>query len=172
MFVSSVLQRHRLPLNQNKGFWSFLHSFFLSGNLPPKLQLLWFPYLLTSVSSQHLPSLFFPSHLLRVWLFVTPWTAARQASLSITNSWSLLKLMPIESVMPSNHLILCHPLLLPPSIFPSVRVGSSHHPSSLCTDLPPFFSGFRRISLVLSIFQRLSTVVSYIQFFHLYRVGF
>ena len=52
---------------------------------------------------------------------MTPWTAARQASLSITNSWSLFKLMPIESVMPSNHLILCHPLLLP-SIFPSIRV--------------------------------------------------
>ena len=50
-----------------------------------------------------------------------PWTAARQASLSITNSQSLLKLMSIESVMPSNHLILCHPLLLPPSIFPSIR---------------------------------------------------
>ena len=55
----------------------------------------------------------------------TPWTAARQASLSITNSRSLLKLMPIESVMPSNHLILCHPLLLPPSIFPSIRVFSN-----------------------------------------------
>ena len=53
---------------------------------------------------------------------VIPWTAARQASLSITNSWSLLKLMSIESVMPSNHLILCHPLLLLSSIFPSIRV--------------------------------------------------
>jgi len=52
---------------------------------------------------------------------VTPWTAARQASLSITNSWSSLKLMSIESVMPSSHLILCRPLLLPPSIFPSIR---------------------------------------------------
>ena len=61
----------------------------------------------------------------RIWLFATPWTAARQASLSITNSWSLLKLMSIESVMPSNHLILCCPLLLPPSIFPSIRVFSS-----------------------------------------------
>ena len=59
------------------------------------------------------------------WLFVTPWTAARQASLSITNSWSLLKLMSIESVMPSNHLILCHPLLLLPPIPPSIRVFSS-----------------------------------------------
>ena len=57
----------------------------------------------------------------RVWLFVTPWTAAHQASLS-TNFRSLPKLMFIESVMPSNHLILCHPLLLPPSIFPSIRV--------------------------------------------------
>ena len=57
----------------------------------------------------------------RVWLFVTQWTTARQASLSITNSQSLLKLMSIESVMPSNHLILCHPLLLSPSIFPSIR---------------------------------------------------
>ena len=56
---------------------------------------------------------------------MTPWTAAGQASLSITNSWSLLKLMSIESVMPSNHLILCCPILLLPSIFPSIRVISS-----------------------------------------------
>ena len=54
-----------------------------------------------------------------------PWTAARQASRSITSSWSLLRLMSIESVMPSNHLILCHPLLLLPSIFPSIRVYSN-----------------------------------------------
>ena len=60
-----------------------------------------------------------------VWLFATPWTAARHASLSITHSRSLLKLMSIESVMPSNHLILCRPLLLPPSIFPSIRVFSN-----------------------------------------------
>ena len=58
-------------------------------------------------------------------LFVTPWTAARQASLSITKSWNLLKLTSIKSVMPSNHLILCHPLLLLPSIFPSIRVCSN-----------------------------------------------
>ena len=58
-------------------------------------------------------------------LSVTPWTATRQASLSITNSWSSLKLGSIESVMPSNHLILCHLLLLPPSIFPSIRVFSN-----------------------------------------------
>ena len=60
-----------------------------------------------------------------VWLFATPWTAARQASLSITNSQSLPKLMSIESVMPSNHLILCRPLLLPPSVLPSIRVFSN-----------------------------------------------
>ena len=61
----------------------------------------------------------------RVWLFVTPWTTARQASLSITNSRSLLKLMSIESVMPSSHLILSRPLLLLPSVFPSIRVFSN-----------------------------------------------
>ena len=60
-----------------------------------------------------------------VQLFAAPWTAARQASLSITNSRSLLKLMSIKSVMPSNHLIFCHPLLLPSSIFPSIRVFSN-----------------------------------------------
>ena len=60
-----------------------------------------------------------------VRLFVTPWTAARQASLSITNSRSLLKLMSFASVMPPNHFILCHPLLLPPSIFPGTRVFSN-----------------------------------------------
>ena len=61
----------------------------------------------------------------RVRLFATPWTVAHQASLSITNCQSLLKLMSIESVMPSNHLILCSPLLLLPSIFPSIRVFSN-----------------------------------------------
>ena len=60
-----------------------------------------------------------------VRLFATPWTAARQTSLSITNSWSLPKLMSIKSVMPSSHLILCHPLLLLPSIFPSIGVFSN-----------------------------------------------
>ena len=61
----------------------------------------------------------------RVWLFATPWTAAHQASLSITNSQSPHKLMSIESMMPSNHIIFCHPLLLLHSIFPSIRVFSS-----------------------------------------------
>ena len=61
----------------------------------------------------------------RVWLFATPWTAAHRTSLSITNSQSSLKLMSIEAVMPSNHLILCRTLLLLPSIFPSIRVFSN-----------------------------------------------
>ena len=74
----------------------------------------------------------------RVWLFATPWAAACQASLSITNSRSLLKLMPIESVMPSNHLILCHPLLLLTSNFPSIRVFSNE--SVLCTRWPKYWS--------------------------------
>ena len=71
-------------------------------------------------------------------VFATPWTAARQASLSITNSQSLLKLLSIESVMPSNHLILCHPLLLLPSILPSIRVFSNE--SVLCIRWPKYCS--------------------------------
>ena len=73
-----------------------------------------------------------------VQLFAIPWTAACQASLSITNSWSLLKLMSIELVMPSNHLILCCPLLLPPSIFSSFRVFSNE--SVLCIRWPKYWS--------------------------------
>ena len=79
-----------------------------------------------------------------VWLFATQWTVARQASLSITNSWSLLKLMPIESVMSFHHLILCHPLLLLPSTFPSIRVFSSE--SVLHIRWPKYWSFSFRIS--------------------------
>ena len=74
----------------------------------------------------------------RVQLFATPWTAELQASLSRTNCQNLLKLMSIASVMPSNHVILCHPLLLPPSIFPSIRVFSSE--SVLCIRWPEDWS--------------------------------
>ena len=73
-----------------------------------------------------------------VQLFAIPWTAAYQASLSITNSWSLLKLMSIESVMPSNQLILCHPLLLLSSVFPSIKVFSNG--SVLCIRWPKYWS--------------------------------
>ena len=74
----------------------------------------------------------------RVWLLTTPWTPAHQASLSITNSRALPKLMCIESVMPSNHLILCHPLILLPSIFPSIRVFSNE--SALCIRWPKYWN--------------------------------
>ena len=80
----------------------------------------------------------------RVQLFKTPWTAACQASLSITNSWSLLKLMSIELVIPSNHLILCHPLLLLPSVFPSIRVFSDE--SVLHIRWPKYWSSSFSIS--------------------------
>ena len=73
-----------------------------------------------------------------VQLFVTPWTAVCQASLSITNSWSLPRLMSIELVMPSNHLILCHPLLLLPPIFPIIRAFSNK--SVLCLRWPKYWS--------------------------------
>ena len=87
-----------------------------------------------------LPVMLFNSvqSLSHVRLFATPWTAAHQASLSITNSWSLLKLMSIKSVMPSNHLILCHPLLLPSSIFPSIRDFSNE--SALHIRWPNYWS--------------------------------
>ena len=86
----------------------------LSSVFPGKLMLLWTSQFICSVQS-----------LSRVHLLATPWTVARRASLSITNSRSLLKLMSIKSVMPSNHFVLCLPLLLPLSIFPSIRVFSS-----------------------------------------------
>ena len=79
-----------------------------------------------------------------VWFFVTLWTAACQASLSITNSWILLKLMPIKLVMPSYYLILCHPLLLLPSIFLSIRVFSSG--LALCIKCPKYQSFIFSIS--------------------------
>jgi len=84
-----------------------------------------------------------------VRLFATSWTAACQASLSITNSWSLLKLMSIESVMPSNHLILCCPLLLLPSIFPSIKVFSNE--SVLHIRWPKYWSFNFSINLPMNI---------------------
>ena len=107
------------------------------------------------------------------WLFANPWTAAHQASLSITNSWSLLKLMSIESVMPSNHLILCRPLLLLPLVFPSISAFSSESvlhirwPKYWCFSfsISPFneYSGlisFRIRWFALLLFKGLSRVFS------------
>ena len=88
-------------------------------------------------------------------IFVTPWTAAHQASLSVNNTQSLLKLMSIKSVMPSNHLILCHPLLLLPSIFPSIRVFSNE--SVLCIRWPKCWS----FSFSLSPSNEYSGLVSF-----------
>ena len=97
-------------------------------------------FLLSSIKSKYSMDnkLYSVQLLSRARLYVIPWTAARQASLSITNSQRLLKLMPIESVMPSNHLILCCPLLLPPSIFLSIRVFSNE--SVLCIRWPKYWS--------------------------------
>ena len=86
---------------------------------------------------------------------VTPWTAERQASLSITNSQTLFKLMSIKLVMPSNHLILCHPLLLLPSIFPSIRVFSNE--SVLCIRWPKYW----HFSFSISLFNEYSGPISF-----------
>ena len=91
----------------------------------------------------------------RVSLFATPWTAAHQASLSITNSWSLLKLMSIESVMPSNHLILCRHLLLLPSIFPRIRVFSNE------SVLPIRWPKYQSSSFSISPFNDCSELISF-----------
>ena len=110
-------------------------------------------YIYQSVSVQSL------SH---VRLFETPWTAARQASLSITNSRSLLKLMSIESVMPSNHLILCRPLLLP-SIFPSIRVFSNE--SVLHIRWPKYWSFSFSISPSNEYWELISFKIDWLDFF-------
>ena len=90
-----------------------------------------------------------------IQLFVTPWTTARQASLSITNSQSPPKPMSIESVMPSNHLILCHPLLLLPSIFPSITIFSNE--SALCIRWPKYWS----LSFSISPSNEYSRLISF-----------
>ena len=116
------------PSNEYSGLISFRIGWFdllaVQGTLKNLLQhCLFFPITISSVQL-----------LSHVRLFATPWTKARQASLSITNSWSLLKLMSIESVMPSNHLILCCPLLLMPPVPPSIRFFSNE--STLCMRWP------------------------------------
>ena len=100
----------------------------------------------------------------RDWLFVTPWTAACQAALSITNSQSFLKYMSIEKVMPSNHLILCHPLLLLPSIFPSIKVFSNE--SVLHIMWPKYWS----FSFSISPSSEYSGLISFIDWFALLAV--
>ena len=124
-------------------------SHFKNGNLK-YFYVLWKEFISTIVVHFSSVQLLSP-----VRLFVTPWTAARQGPLSITNSWSLLKLTSIESAMPSNHLILCHPLLLPPSIFPSIRVFSNE--SALRIRWPMYWS----FSFNISPFNEYSGLISF-----------
>ena len=108
--------------------WTAAHQASLSFSVSQSLfKLMSFELAISSVQS-----------LSHVQLFATPWSAAHQASLSITNSWSLLKIMSIASMMPSNHLILCLPPFLLPSIFPSIRVFSNK--SVLCIRWPKYWS--------------------------------
>ena len=111
------------------GYWSYCFGgryykplFRLKENKTQRFWLLWFGYPITAVSNFHQLIHFVVQSLSCVWLFATPWTAAHQASLSFTTLWSLLKLVSTELMMPSDHLILCHPLFLLPSIFPSIMV--------------------------------------------------
>ena len=143
-----------------------LHTITWNNHRPPDLfDVQWLIYQLGSVQS-----------LSRIWLFATPWTAARQASLSITNSQSVLKLMSIESVMPSNHLILCHPLILLPSIFPSIRVFSNE--SALCSKWPKYnfsytlFSYFMWKKKIQFLLVCLVSKSKYRGFFYFYTVLF
>ena len=114
-----------------------------------------FAGILSAALSQHHLSGFEIAQCSHVQLFVTPWTAAHQASLSITHSRSLLKLVSIESVVPSNHIILCHPLLLPPSIFPSIRVFSNE--SVFPIKWPKYWS----FSFIISPSNEYSGLISY-----------
>ena len=130
--------KHKLPGNHLRAFeplslFPHLGSDSFSAHISWEFHSLWRPQF-SSVQS-----------LSRVWLFATPSTAVRQASLSITNSWSPPKPMSIESVMPSSHLILCRPLLRLPSIFPSTRVFSSE--SALHIRWPKYWSFSFNISL-------------------------
>ena len=102
-----------------------MHSFLWLSNIPLCICTTTSLSIHLSMDIYRHASMFSVQSLSYVWLFLTPWTAACQASLSITNSQSLLKLMSIEAVMPSNHIILCHPLLLLPLVFPSIRVFSN-----------------------------------------------
>ena len=149
-------------------FFFFPTYFFHSQSLTPdSTNIFWFSRFLRKISrniylyvlhslvgksSHNFSSVQSLSH---VQLFGTPWTTVYQASLSITNSWSLLKLMSIELVMPSNHLNLCRPLLLLPSIFPSIRVFSDE--SVLCIRWPKYWS----ISLSISPFNEYSGLISF-----------
>ena len=119
-------------------YWNRLPFSYLKDLPNPGIKLVSLVWQVDSLLLSHQVQLSSDQWLSHVWLFATPWTVAHQASLSIINSQSWLKLMPIESVMSSSHLILCHPLLLLPSIFPSIRVFSNK--STLCMRWPKYWS--------------------------------
>ena len=150
LFVTPWTAVHQTPLPSavSRGLLQFMsvESVMLSNHLILCHPLL---FLQSCPASGYFPSRYFNQFssvqsLSLVQLFATPWIAAHQASLSITNSRSLLKLMPIESVMPSSHLILGHPLLLLPPVPPSIRVFSNE--STLCMRWPKYWSFSFRIS--------------------------
>ena len=131
-----------LVVSVEKGRWNTtMKPMFTESPLSPRhcsWNVSYFSYLPVKLEALRVHLFSSVQSLSRVQLFATPWTAAHQAFLSITNFWSLPKLMSIELVMPSNHLILCRPLLLPPSIFPSIRVFSNE--SALCIRWPKYWS--------------------------------
>ena len=113
--------REKLPTGQSFGYYKGWYTW----NIESRQRLKLYTDSWASRNSLSVWSVSSVQLLSYVWLFVIPWSAALQASLSSTNSWSLLKLMSVELVMPSNHLILCHPCLPSPSILPSIRVFSN-----------------------------------------------
>ena len=161
--VISMGQILRNVINWIKSYAYFIFWYILVTDiLPERLHQLMQPYTvgLLPLLMQCNINLFYScfcscSSLSPVWLFVTPWTAAVQATLSIINSQILPKLMSIESMMPSNHLILCHPLLFLPSIFPSIRVFSNE--SVLSIRWPKYWS----FSLSISPSNEYSGLISF-----------
>ena len=145
------MQAKKRGLRRNQTFWYLDPELTVSRSVRNKFSLfkprsLWY-FVMASPANKYsvqyllsLHSVQFSSFqsLSQVWLFATPWTTACQASLSITNSWSPPKSMSIESVMPSSHLIFCRPLLLLPSIFPSIRIFSNE--STPCIRWPKYWS--------------------------------
>ena len=131
-------------MSKNKSLqpsWSLSHTEFprwQSSSFPHQLVWTWCPGFVLQTRIKLKPAFAVVQSLSPVWLFAAPWTAALQASLSFTVSWSLLKLMSIGLVMSSSHLIPCHPLLLLPSIFPSIRVFFNE--SVLCIRWPKYWN--------------------------------
>ena len=115
-------------------------TMYLLSFLPPPHILVWssLEHVGDTLDKQDLNVVSSVQSLSHIQLFVTPWTAACQATLSFTNSWSLLKLISFETMVPSSHLILCHPLLFLPSVFPSIKVFSNK--SALCIRWPKYWS--------------------------------